>query len=82
MDSLCVHGSEIFVLIAQILRKLFGPKREEVAGGWRRLHNEELHNYTSPNIIRVTKSGTMRWVGSCNKLGEDEHCIQHSNYKT
>jgi hypothetical protein len=46
------------------LRKIFGPKREEVAGGWRRLHNEELHNlYASPNIIRVIKSRRMRWVG-------------------
>jgi hypothetical protein len=38
------------------LRRIFGPKREEVAGGWRRLHNEELHNlYTSPNIVKVIK---------------------------
>jgi hypothetical protein len=37
-------------------RRIFGPKREEVAAGWRRLHNEELHNlYASPNIIRVIK---------------------------
>jgi hypothetical protein len=44
-----------------MLRKTFGPKREEVDGGWRRLHNEELHNlYTSPNIIRVIKSRRMR----------------------
>jgi hypothetical protein len=40
----------------RVLRRIFGPKREEVAGGWRGLHNEELHNlYTSPNIIRVVK---------------------------
>jgi hypothetical protein len=40
-----------------VLRGVFGPKREEVGGGWRRLHNEELHNlYTSQNIIRMTKS--------------------------
>jgi hypothetical protein len=39
----------------RVLRRIFGPKREEVVGGWRRLHNEELHNfYPSPNIIRVT----------------------------
>jgi hypothetical protein len=45
------------------LRKIFGPKREEVAGGWRRLHNEELHNlYASSNIIRVIKS-RMKWAG-------------------
>jgi hypothetical protein len=41
------------------LRRIFGPKREEVAGGWRRLHNEELHDlYASPNIIMVDKSRT------------------------
>jgi hypothetical protein len=47
-----------------VLRRIFGPKREELAGGWRRLHNEELHNlYTSLNIIRVIKSRRMRWAG-------------------
>jgi hypothetical protein len=45
----------------RVLRRIFGPKREEVVGGWRRLHNEELHNlYASPNIIRVIKSRRMR----------------------
>jgi hypothetical protein len=44
----------------RVLRRIHGPKREEVAGGWRRLHNEELHNlYASPNIIRVIKSRRM-----------------------
>jgi hypothetical protein len=43
---------------------MFGHKREEVAGGWRRLHNEELHNiHASPDIIRMIKSKRMRWVG-------------------
>jgi hypothetical protein len=47
----------------RILRIIFGPWRKEVAGGWRRLHNEELHNlYALPNIIRVIKSRRMRWV--------------------
>jgi len=46
------------------LRRIFGPKREEVTGGWRILHNEELHNlYASPNIVRVIKWRRMRWVG-------------------
>jgi hypothetical protein len=46
-----------------MLRGMFGPKREEVAGGWRRLHSEELHNFfASPNIIRVAKSSGMRWA--------------------
>jgi hypothetical protein len=44
-----------------MLRRMFGPKREEVAGDWRRLRNEELHNlYASPNIIRVIKSRRMK----------------------
>jgi hypothetical protein len=55
----------------RVLRRTFGPKREEVAGGWRRLHNEELHNlYTSPNIIRVTKSRRMRWARNVSRMGE------------
>jgi hypothetical protein len=48
----------------RVLRRIFGPEREEVVGGWRRLHNEELHNlYASSNIIRVIKSRKMRRVG-------------------
>jgi hypothetical protein len=54
----------------RVLRRIFGPKREEVAGDWRRLHNEELHNlYASPNIIRVIKSRRMRWVGYITRMG-------------
>jgi hypothetical protein len=52
-------------------RRIFGTKREEVAGGWRRLHSEELHNlYGSPNIIRVIKSRRMRWMGHVACMGE------------
>jgi hypothetical protein len=48
-----------------------GSKREEVAEGWRRLHNEQLHNlYTSPNIIRVIKSRGMEWVGHVAYMGK------------
>jgi hypothetical protein len=47
-----------------MLRRIFGPKRDEVIGGWRKLHNEELHNfYSSPNIIRTIMSMRMRWAG-------------------
>jgi hypothetical protein len=47
----------------RVLRRIFGPKREEVAGSWKRLHSEELHNfYSSPDIIRMTKSRRVRWV--------------------
>jgi hypothetical protein len=46
-----------------VLRKIFGPKREE-DGSWRKLHNDELHSlYSSPNIVRVIKSRRMRWAG-------------------
>jgi hypothetical protein len=45
-----------------VLRRIFGPKRDEVTGGWRKLHNEELHNlYSSPSIIRI-KSRRMSWA--------------------
>jgi hypothetical protein len=48
----------------RVLRRIFGPEREEAAGGWRRLHNEELHNvYASPNTFRVIKSRRIRWAG-------------------
>jgi hypothetical protein len=54
-----------------VLRRIFRPKREEVAGVWTSLHNEELHNlYVSPNIIRVIKSGSMRWTGHVARMGE------------
>ena len=47
-----------------VLRRIFGPKRDEVTGEWRRLHNEELNDlYSSPNIVRVIKSRRMRWAG-------------------
>jgi hypothetical protein len=48
----------------RVLRRIFGPKRDEVTGDWRKLHNEELHNLSSsPNIIRIIKSRRMRWAG-------------------
>jgi hypothetical protein len=54
----------------RVLRKIFGPKREE-DGSWRKLHNDELHNlYSSPNIVRVIKSRWIRWVGHVAHMGE------------
>jgi hypothetical protein len=53
------------------LRTIFGPKRDEVTGEWRRLHNEELNDlYSSPNIMRVIKSRRMRWAGHVAHMGE------------
>jgi hypothetical protein len=54
----------------RVLRKIFGPKGEEVAGGWRRLHNEELRNlHSSSNIIRMITSRKMRWAGHVAHVG-------------
>jgi hypothetical protein len=48
----------------RVLRRIFGPKRDEVTGGWRKLHSDELHNlYSSPNTIRMIKSRKMTWTG-------------------
>jgi hypothetical protein len=54
----------------RVLRKIFGPKREE-DGSWRKLHNDGPHNlYSSPNIIRVIKSRRMRWEGHVTRMGK------------
>jgi hypothetical protein len=54
----------------RVLRRIFGPKREE-DGSWRKLHNDELHNlYSSPYIVRVIKSRRMRWAGHVARMGE------------
>jgi hypothetical protein len=55
----------------RVLRRIFGPKRDEMTGEWRKLHNEELHNlYSSPDIIRQVKSRRMRWAGYVARMGE------------
>jgi hypothetical protein len=54
-----------------VLRKIFGPKRDEVTGGWRKLNNEELHGlYSLPSIVRVIKVRRMRWAGHVARMGE------------
>jgi hypothetical protein len=56
----------------RVLRRIFGPKRDEVTGEWRKLHNEELHNmYSPPDIIRQVKSRRMRWAGHVARMGEE-----------
>jgi hypothetical protein len=56
----------------RVLRRIFGPKRDEVVGKWRKLHSEKLHNlYSSPDIIRQIKSRRMRWAGHVARMGEE-----------
>ena len=78
-----LHGSETWSLTLReerklrvientVLRRIFGPRREEVTGEWRRLHNEELNDlYPSPNIGRLIKSRRMRWAGHVAHMGEE-----------
>jgi len=55
-----------------VLRRIFGPRRDEVTGESRRLHNEELSDlYSSPNIVRVIKSRRMKWAGHVARIGEE-----------
>ena len=60
----------------RVLRRVFGPKRDEVTGEWRKLHNEELNDlYCSPNIVRIMKSRIMRWVGHVGRVGRGVHRV-------
>jgi hypothetical protein len=56
---------------------IFGPKKDEVTGVWRKVHNEELHNlYSSPSIVRIIKSRRMRWAGHVARMGAEVECMQ------
>jgi hypothetical protein len=58
----------------KVLRRIFVPKRDGVTGGWRKLHNEELHNlYSSPSIIRIIKSRRMKWAGHVARMGKNRN---------
>jgi hypothetical protein len=64
---------DFHIVLGKILRRIFGRKRNEVTGEWRRLHNKELYVlYSSPNIIRVIKSRRRRWVGHVARMGRGE----------
>ena len=58
-----------------VLRRIFGPRRDEITGKWRRLHNEELNDLcSSPSIVRVIKSRRI-WAGNVARIGEERGCI-------
>jgi hypothetical protein len=61
----------------RVLRRIFGPKRDEVTGEWRKLHNEEFRDlYSWPNIIRIIKSRRMRWAGHVARMGEKRNAYR------
>ena len=67
----------------RVLRRVFGHKRNEVTGEWRKLRNEELSDlYTLPNIVRVVKSRRMRWAGHVARMGGGERGVQGSGGET
>jgi hypothetical protein len=60
-----------------VLRRIIGPKRDEVMGSWRKLHNVELHNlHSSPSIIRMIRSRRMRWTGHITRMGEKKNAYR------
>jgi len=69
------EGRRLRVFENRVLRRVFGSKRDEVTGEWRRLHNEELNDlYSLPNIVRVVKSRRMRLAGHVARMGTGELC--------
>jgi hypothetical protein len=83
-----LHGCETWSLIIReehrlrvfenmVLRRIFGPKRDEVTGEWRKLHYEELRDlYSSPSIIRIIKTRTMRWAGHVARMVEKRNAYR------
>ena len=73
MDDLALRNKTLCINFAfenRVLRRVFGPKRDEVTGEWRKLHNEEMSDlYFLPNIVRVVKSRRMRWGRACGAYG-------------
>jgi hypothetical protein len=89
MLPVVLYGCEIWSVILReehrlrvfenrVLRRIVGPKRDEVTRGWRKLHNEELHNlYSSLSIIRMIKSRMMRWAGHVARMGKKRMHIEY-----
>ena len=75
--SICLDSFILIIILNYLrdraLRRVFGPKGDEVTGEWRELHNEELSDlYSLPNIVRVVKSRRMRWAGHVARMGRGE----------
>jgi hypothetical protein len=67
----------------RVLRRVFGSKRDEVTGEWRKLHNEELNDlYSLPNIVQMVKSRRMRWTRHVARMGEEKGCAQGVGVET
>jgi hypothetical protein len=65
------------VFVNRVPRRIFGPKRDRVTGGWRKLHNKELHNlYSSPSTIRIIKSRRMRCAGHVARMGKKRNAYR------
>jgi hypothetical protein len=65
------EGHRLRVFENRVLRRIFGPKRYDVMGEWRKLHSGELHNlYSSPDVFRQIKSRRMRWAGHVARMGD------------
>jgi hypothetical protein len=74
--SLTVREEHKLGVFENRVLRMFGPKRDGVTGGWRKLHNEELHNlYSWPSIIRIIKSRRMRWAGHVHEWERRGTCI-------
>jgi hypothetical protein len=68
---------KLMVFENRMLRRIFGPKRDQVMGGWRKLHNEELHDlYTLPSIVRIIKSRRIRWARHVVLMGEKRNAYR------
>jgi hypothetical protein len=65
------------LMLNRVLRRIFGPKRDEVTGAWRKLHNEELHDlYSLPSILRMIKTRRMMWAGHVARIAEKRNAYR------